>query len=143
MTLADEAAELVLGDRSKAYGDPTDNFESIAQCWSGLLFHKLKKPITAEEAALLMVGLKLCREMYLHKADNPRDAAGYLLVHEWIHEKKRPSPLAHELAAKAQSISMALEDVCCGTGLDCPHCGKKMPCTCDRLPEKVLTRATD
>lgn len=28
----------------------------------------------------------------------------------------------------------ALEDVCCGTRMQCVRCGKDMPCMCEHLP---------
>ena len=75
-----EANHLVNGDRQADYGSPRTNYEGIAQVWSGLLVNILQRPITPEEAALMMVGLKLQRECQKHKRDNIVDAHGYLLV---------------------------------------------------------------
>ena len=82
-----EAALLVYGDRQGDYGTPRENYEGIAQVWSGLLHMILKRPITPEEAALMMVGLKLQRQAMKHKRDNLVDAHGYLLVYARVKEE--------------------------------------------------------
>ena len=75
-----EAVELVNGSRQEDYGPPAKNYAGIAAVWSGLLAQKLSSPITAEEAALMMVGLKIQRQCMKPKRDNMVDAHGYLLV---------------------------------------------------------------
>lgn len=90
MNHASTAAGLVLGDRNDSYGNPRDDYEKTAKVWSGLLAHKLKGDITPEEAILMMVGLKLSREVYRHKEDNIVDAHGYLLCYEWARSGKKP-----------------------------------------------------
>jgi hypothetical protein len=80
-----------LGDRNDDYGDPKPDFERIATVFSGLLGEKLKSPITAAEIPLLMIGLKLCREMHKPKRDNMVDVAGYGLCHEWITTGAKPT----------------------------------------------------
>lgn len=77
-TVLIEAFDLVFGDREKAYDHPKRNLEVTAKIWSGLLAYKLSSDITAEEVALMMVGLKLAREVYRPKRDNLVDAAGYI-----------------------------------------------------------------
>lgn len=75
-----EAVHLVNGDRQEAYGSPAVNWLGIAHVWSGLLIRKLKKPITAEEAALMMSGMKIQRQFMKPKRDNMVDAHGYIVV---------------------------------------------------------------
>lgn len=79
-----EANSLVNGPRQEAYGTPKQNYEGIAKVWSGLLSPILKRDITPDEAALMMVGLKLQRQAMKHKRDNLVDAHGYLLVYAHI-----------------------------------------------------------
>jgi len=83
-----EANHLVNGERQGDYGSPRSNYEGIAKVWSGLLSPILKRDITPEEAALMMVGLKLQRQAMKHKRDNLVDAHGYLLVYAHIARDK-------------------------------------------------------
>jgi hypothetical protein len=123
MTHADKAAELVLGNRNADYGTPHDDFVGVALIWSGILSAKLTANITAEEVALCMAGLKLRREAHKPKEDNLVDAHGYLLCLEWIRTGRQPRPAA-------ASAWETVEDVACGTRIDCPQCGKLQPCLC-------------
>lgn len=84
-----EANNLVNGDRQADYGTPRGNYEGVAKVWSGLLSPILKRDITPEEAALMMVGLKLQRQAMKHKRDNLVDAHGYLLVYSHIKAAAR------------------------------------------------------
>jgi hypothetical protein len=68
-----EAEEIVNGPRRDAYGDAAESFNRIAAVWSSIL----KRPVTAHEVALCMIGLKLCRESNRHGRDNLVDIAGY------------------------------------------------------------------
>lgn len=90
MTHADTAIQLVLGDRNASYGNPAEDYAKVAKVWSGLLHPILKRDITPQEAILMMVGLKMAREVYAHKTDNLVDAHGYLLCYEWAVSGQRP-----------------------------------------------------
>lgn len=127
MTHADTAAKLVLGDRNADYGNPHPDFAGIALMWSGLLNTKLREHISATDVALMMTALKLRREAHKPKDDNVTDAHGYLLCLEWIRKGERPVPAVEQERTDA---AQTLEDVCCGTRLTCPTCGKSLPCCC-------------
>ena len=81
-----EADAIVNGDRMAAYGSPRPAYEAMAQVWSGLIDHKLKEPLTAEDVVILLTGMKLRRECLKHKRDNIVDSHGYLLVLAHVRE---------------------------------------------------------
>lgn len=75
----DEANTLIHGERNRAYGSPSENFERIAAFWNVQLADKLKpgERITGQDTALLMISLKLARAINQPKRDNFVDIAGY------------------------------------------------------------------
>lgn len=81
---AKEAASLVSGARQSAYGTPLDNMERTAKIFSAII----GAPVTAEQAALCMVGLKLARESNKHTYDNIVDIAGYAEVLWMVIEER-------------------------------------------------------
>lgn len=85
-TLLSEADEIAGQSRSRDYGHPFDNHRRIAQIWSVQLEQILKRPLLPREVALMMVGLKLAREINTSKRDNLIDAAGYLKCVDMIDE---------------------------------------------------------
>lgn len=60
--------------RMDDYGHPVHNFRRIAGIWSAIL----DVPITPEDVALMMIGLKIAREKAKHKPDNLDDIDGYV-----------------------------------------------------------------
>lgn len=90
-TCSEEAERLVNGDRQAAYSHPLDDYMKTAMMWSGALVHDLKPGhrITPEQAVIMMVQLKLSRELHMPKRDNLVDAHGYLLCLEKIYEKRK------------------------------------------------------
>lgn len=72
-----EALELTTGVRDEMYGHPRDNHERIAAIWSAIL----DQPITANQVALCMVGVKLARAAHFpYHDDNYVDGAAYFAI---------------------------------------------------------------
>lgn len=95
-----EADSLTAGDRGADYGHPLDDYAKTGMIW-GALLHKWSKesaasnhpiPVPPELACLMMVGVKLSREVNKHKRDNLVDGCGYLRCVEMIHERKGHAP---------------------------------------------------
>jgi hypothetical protein len=87
-SVCQEADRLVSGERQNDYGHPLDNFNKVAGLFSAFLGDKLKEPVTADEAGLLLVLLKVAREGNAPKRDNLVDIAGYAKVVELIQEER-------------------------------------------------------
>lgn len=70
-----DAAAIIAGDRDKQYGSPEDNFSRIAKVWEIIT----GRSYTAEEVAMMMVGLKVARfaSNSGFQPDTWRDIAGY------------------------------------------------------------------
>jgi len=77
-TIAEEAVNIVTGERQQAYGHPSKNFQDTARLWSVVLGIE----VTPQQVALCMVHLKLAREVFSPKRDNLVDAIGYLLGYD-------------------------------------------------------------
>lgn len=89
MSIFDEAIQLTAGDRREAYGPVDQSFKRVAHVWTGILGPKLNQEITAGEVALLMAGLKLCREANSPKRDNRVDAAAYIFLKDQIEDLQK------------------------------------------------------
>lgn len=82
-TVLKEAERLVHGDRGATYGHPLDDYSCTAQIANGMLgpygADLLKRDMTAEEAILFMVAVKLSRlsRSWDHR-DSVTDGCGYL-----------------------------------------------------------------
>jgi Domain of unknown function (DUF6378) len=88
MSILDEAKILVHNDRRKDYDHPAAFFSRQASMFSAAIAHKLREPITAEEANIFMILFKLNREITKPKKDNRVDGAGYFETLDMIHESK-------------------------------------------------------
>ena len=82
--ILDEATRLVTGDRNNAYDHPLDNFTRIARIWEVIL----DAPVTAEQVALCMVGVKIGREVHRTKLDNTVDGIGYFLTLAMVQQER-------------------------------------------------------
>ena len=81
MTILDEAAAIVAGDRQSAYGTPGESWGRTAALWSAIL----GVDVTPHQAVLCMIALKLSREAHRHSRDNLVDIAGYAAIAEVVN----------------------------------------------------------
>jgi hypothetical protein len=79
-SILEEAVRVTSGDRRRDYDHPEPNHKRIATMWNAYL--SIRKDPSAEispyDAAMLMVLLKISRDVYTSKRDNFVDAAGYI-----------------------------------------------------------------
>lgn len=76
-----EAANIICNDRNKQYGEPEDNFATIASLWNPYLSAKLGHEVKLDGAdvGMLMTLFKVGRIVSGQaKRDNFVDAAGYI-----------------------------------------------------------------
>jgi hypothetical protein len=83
-----EAQGLVHGGRNDDYGHPLDDWSRTAAMVSAMLSHKLREPLTAEDALMFMVCVKLSREVNRPKRDNRTDGAGYFECLDWVVDER-------------------------------------------------------
>jgi len=81
-TILEEAQRLVHGDRNDSYGPPTEDFRRAGRIWGAILG---TDDIPPETIGLMMVGLKISREVHKPKRDNRVDMAGYAETVDMIH----------------------------------------------------------
>lgn len=81
-----QADKIAGQDRSRDYGHPKPNHQRIVDFWNAYLKDRLKTLLTAEDAATMMILLKIARQMNQHKADNLVDMAGYVKCLAMIHD---------------------------------------------------------
>lgn len=83
--ILDQASNLVDGDRSAAYGGPTDDFTCAAAMFSAYLSRTNGKPVVVrpKDIGLFQIMNKITREGYKHKQDNLVDIAGYAACVDW------------------------------------------------------------
>lgn len=82
--IADYAVSLVSGDRQNDYGHPIDDFTRAGKIWEAIL----GVPVSAEQVALCMVGVKIAREVNRQKLDNAVDGIGYFLTLTMVQQER-------------------------------------------------------
>lgn len=83
-SILQEAERIVNGPRQADYGHPIDNWTRTARMWSAYLGVE----VTAEQAAMCMVLVKVARQANRPQRDNLTDAAGYCAVVELIQTER-------------------------------------------------------
>lgn len=85
-----EASAPITEQRQPDYGDPSLNFSRQALIWSGILANQLLRPITPQQVALMMIGVKLGRLAHNpDHADSILDIGGYLTCLEQVNDMIR------------------------------------------------------
>lgn len=79
-----EAEALTEGARQASYGSPLDDYTRTAKLWSAILGHE----VTAEQAILCMVAVKISRECHRAKRDNRVDGAGYFKCLDMVEQER-------------------------------------------------------
>jgi hypothetical protein len=72
----EKTIEIIDGDRASDYGDKTINHQNIAGLWSTFLGHK----VTAQQAAVCMLLVKVARLKHKRTEDCYIDMAGYAAI---------------------------------------------------------------
>jgi len=83
-TVLQEAQRLVYGQRGQDYGHPLDDYTRTSELWSVILGHE----VSAEQAVLCMIAVKISRECNRPKRDNRTDMAGYAECLQRIAEER-------------------------------------------------------
>lgn len=81
-----EAAGIVAGARNESYGHPADDFRLVGRLWAAALGRP--SAIEPETVGLMMVLLKVARELRKPKRDNRVDIAGYAETLEMIAQRE-------------------------------------------------------
>lgn len=110
-TILQEASRITSADRQERYGSPLDNWTRTAAILNAVLSEKLRAPMTAEEAALCLVGVKLARLGHspTHR-DSLVDVAGYVRVVEMIGDERERRLYAESHSADNTESSCYIDD---------------------------------
>lgn len=101
----DEAKEIIYGDREKTYGRPDKNLNTIAELWNSYIKGKYGQMLASHglssfaiylvhtDVAMMMILLKIAREINHHNRDNPLDMIGYAALIDRIEEGDCKDPM--------------------------------------------------
>lgn len=64
-------------ERRAVYGHPLDDYTRTAGMFNAAFAHKLKEPLTPEDLMVVMILVKVSRQVNAPKRDNVIDIAGY------------------------------------------------------------------
>lgn len=93
-TKVEEAIDLVNGDRQKDYGHPADDFVRSAGMLSSLGYRLSDhngnmRELDATDIPIIMMCVKLSREINKHKDDNIVDIIGYAKTLDMVYERRQ------------------------------------------------------
>ena len=83
-TILEEAARITAGPRQATYGHPLDDYTRTAAIWSAILGTE----VTAEQAVLCMIAVKMSRLSHEIGRDSIVDLAGYARCLERMRAKR-------------------------------------------------------
>lgn len=106
-SILQEAQRITHGDRQQAYGHPSDDYERV----SGMLEALKGWYLTASDIALIMLCVKISREVHNPKRDNRVDIAGFA----WVLDRCRVQE-EHDYAqvmneATAAGVPVGTDDI--------------------------------
>ena len=80
----ERAVKIIMGPRQRDYGDKKENHENIARLWSAYL----DRDISAHDAAICMLLVKVARIKHRPTEDCYLDMAGYAAIAGEINDKE-------------------------------------------------------
>ena len=86
-SILQEALDLTTGDRQEAYGHPYYNFHQTAIMLNATFVGRGSTTFTAEDIPIIMIIVKVAREIHKHKRDNLVDIAGYANTLDMVYQK--------------------------------------------------------
>lgn len=85
-------AEEVIFERQGSYDAPENNFRRIMGLWNAYLDGKSEPlPLNEKDVAMMMVLVKMGREVFQHKRDSLVDMCGYIQCAMIIEDSKEES----------------------------------------------------
>lgn len=97
VSVAEEAHNIIHGDRRATYGTPTSSFEQIAALWEAYLKRRKDGPLDAQDVANMMILMKVSRDAMEYLRDNVVDIIGYAMLKEEMHDIQQANTLLQVL----------------------------------------------